>query len=493
MQTNTNSTSCPDQREPGGLTFSFSSEFAKARFGDQRLNKRVIRFLDTALRRPECSLPKMAGGPSGALGVYRLVANDKVTASTVAAPHEAQTVVRCAAEQAVLVVHDSSTFGYGKDTKRTGLGEIAGGGVGFLTHVSLAVSEPSRKPLGVLKHRAWARPAATPTAKPAKAKSDWARRKHLAENPEENESLRWLEQALETGKMLAGVPHVHVADRESDDYKYLAELHGAGEHFVTRVSTNRVLGKGPDLYTKLDGMVVQLCREVRINRRGSGPGPKQRKINPPRDERMAKLQISAGRQEIPRTSRAPRTAPKSLELNYVLVQEIDMPPDVEPVIWRLVTNLPVDTPEQIARVVDIYRSRWVVEEFFKALKTGCSFNDHQLESFEGLTKLLALLLPLAWKLMELRSVAREEPDAPATVVLSARQVTVLRVLHDKQHPKSPLAAKPTTKDAVYALARLGGHFKQNGDPGWQTIGAGLQRILQAEEDALALMNKIAPS
>ena len=50
----------------------------------------------------------------------------------------------------------------------------------------------------------------------------------------------------------------------------------------------------------------------------------------------------------------------------------------------------------------------------------------------------------------------------------------------------PLAARPTVKQAMYAVARLGGHFKQNGDPGWQTLGRGLQRLLQAEQDALAL-------
>ncbi len=482
MQTTTDITASTNAPGPGRLTFSFATEFAGARFGDRRLTKRAVRFLDGALVRPESSLPKMAGGESGAEGVYRLIANDKVTASKLADPHEAQTLGRCQAVGAVLVLHDTTTFGYGKDTKRQGMGIIAGGGMGFLAHVSLCVSEASRQPLGVLKHQAWARTPA-PT-QPAKGKPGHKRRAQTAEN---NESHRWLKQAKETGKMLGAVPHVHVADRESDDYKYLAALDDAGEAFVTRVSGNRSLGNGVDLFAKMDGMVVELCREVRLSRRGAEPGPAQRKAHPPRAERMARLEISAGRQEIRRATHAPRTAPKSLQLNYVLVREIDMPEGAEPVIWRLVTNLPVDTPEQIARVVDIYRSRWVIEEFFKALKTGCAFNNHQLESFEALSKLLALLLPLAWRLLELRSVARADPDAPAKVVLTAQQVAFLRVLHDRQHPKSPMAAKPTVKDVVYAVARLGGHFKQNGDPGWQTLGAGLQMLLQAEDHAMALI------
>jgi hypothetical protein len=202
---------------------------------------------------------------------------------------------------------------------------------------------------------------------------------------------------------------------------------------------------------------------------------------------MAKLEVSAGSVEIPRTRRASRTTPTALRLNFVLVKEVEVPQGAAPVTWRLVTDLPVSTPEEIARVVDIYRKRWNIEEFFKALKTGCSFNDHQLESYEALTKLLALLLPVAWKLLDLCTVARIEPEAPATVVLTAQQVQCLRILHDKQHPKAKMVEKPTVKQAIYALARLGGHFTHNGDPGWQTLGRGLQRVLQAEEDAVAML------
>ena len=336
-------------------------------------------------------------------------------------------------------------------------------------------------------------PAATQASVPAgaTAASKAAKQKRKRErNPEvENESSRWHKQALATGKALGPVAHVHVADRESDDYNYLAELFGPGELFVTRVSTDRVLGADMKLYEKMDGMVVQLCRQVHLSQREPAPGAKQRKTNPPREARLAKLEVSAGTITIPRTSRAPSSTPKALELHYVLVREIDVPAGLEAVVWRLVTNLPVSTADEIARVVDIDRRRWNIEEYFKALKTGCSFNDHQLDSYDGLTKLLALLLPVAWKLLEIRTVIRIRPEAPATVVLTAQQVECLRILHDKQHPKLKLPPQPTVNEAMYALARPGGHFKQNGAPGWQILGRGLHRLLQAEEDALALLER----
>ena len=38
----------------------------------------------------------------------------------------------------------------------------------------------------------------------------------------------------------------------------------------------------------------------------------------------------------------------------------------------------------------------------------------------------------------------------------------------------------TAKDALYAVARLGGHLKNNGDPGWQTLGRGFEKLLILE-------------
>jgi hypothetical protein len=36
--------------------------------------------------------------------------------------------------------------------------------------------------------------------------------------------------------------------------------------------------------------------------------------------------------------------------------------------------------DQVAAVVDHYRGRWTIEEFFKAIKTGCALEARQLES-----------------------------------------------------------------------------------------------------------------
>ena len=153
------------------------------------------------------------------------------------------------------------------------------------------------------------------------------------------------------------------------------------------------------------------------------------------------------------------------------------PPENEaPVEWFLFTTEPVDTEENVLAVVDHYRARWRIEELFKALKTGCAFEKRQLESFEALINALAIFLPLAWRLLHLRSQSAENPDAPATSLLDPDELEVLR-----RKARRPLPPEPTRRDVLLAIAALGGHLKHNGEPGWQTIGKGLEHLLAMVE------------
>ena len=127
--------------------------------------------------------------------------------------------------------------------------------------------------------------------------------------------------------------------------------------------------------------------------------------------------------------------------------------------------------EQIVAVIDAYRARWVIEEFFKALKTGCALEKRQLESYRALSNALAMFIPVAWRLLVARSLARTAPDAPASVFLSSVQLQLLK--HKLQLNALPL----TLQQATYAVARLGGHLRRNGPPGWQTLARGFEALL----------------
>ncbi len=167
--------------------------------------------------------------------------------------------------------------------------------------------------------------------------------------------------------------------------------------------------------------------------------------------------------------------PKWLPVNVVHVVEVAAPAGTKPIEWTLLTTEPVATASDVLAVVDSYRARWVIEEYFKALKQGCAVEKRQLESYDALCKALAILMPIAWKLLELRSLGRADGTRPAHEALSITQLTILRACGSMK-----LGKKPTCRDAMLAVAALGGHIKNNGDPGWQVLGRGLERLLLLE-------------
>ena len=161
----------------------------------------------------------------------------------------------------------------------------------------------------------------------------------------------------------------------------------------------------------------------------------------------------------------------AVSLNVVYVWE-PSPPEGQPAVsWVLYTTEPVLTAEQLWTIVDHYRSRWTIEELFKALKTGCNIEKRQLESFHGLANTLSIFLPIACKMLLARSLVRAAPNAPARQILPA---VLLHLLQEHLQLPAPLQ---TAEQALFAIAKLGGHLRRNGAPGWQTIGRGFEALL----------------
>jgi hypothetical protein len=170
---------------------------------------------------------------------------------------------------------------------------------------------------------------------------------------------------------------------------------------------------------------------------------------------------------ISRPQSAAAECAEELILNVVRVWESEPPADQPSVEWLLYTSEPIDTPNDVLRVIDWYRARWTIEEYFKALKTGCALEKRQLEDLPALVNVLALFIPIAWRLLLLKSEARDVPDSSATTILEPEELEVLRIAGRKK-----LSANPTAEEAMLAVAALGGHLKHNGRPGWQTLAHG---------------------
>jgi hypothetical protein len=221
-----------------------------------------------------------------------------------------------------------------------------------------------------------------------------------------------------------------------------------------------------------------LEREVALSARGHYPskGSNQSSVFPARGRRMARLQIRAGRRELFINHNVPAHFPQSLLLNSLEIREVDPPESEPPILWRLATTESIDTPAQVASVVDAYRQRWLIEEFFKALKTGCRYQQLQLQTGRALLVALAIETAIAWRMLLLRWIANPDFEQPATNILPEEQLKLLIALSEAES-KQPLHKEPNVNEAIVEIARLGGHIKNNGPPGWLVLRRGLDKLL----------------
>jgi hypothetical protein len=443
-----------------------SAELSEAELGDERLNRRLGQLADQLAKRPGASFPK-ALDDAELEAAYRFFGNDRVQPEEIIAPHFRQSARRAAEHAHVIVAHDTTQFEFSGATKRRGLGRlIKPSAQGFFGHFSLAISaDGSRQPLGLLALETVIR-SGVPTPRKLRRHSD-----------NRGESSRWRNCVDDAERLLDGrTSAIHVMDREADSYSLFAALTEANRSFVIRSFQDRVLASDDEtrLRAKAKAARVTLRREVPLSPRPKIAGPKGDR-HPARRFRVAKLCYASATVELPRTSDARTSVSQTLSMNIIHVFEPAPPRGQPPVEWFLLTNLPVDTPDAIGFAVDCYRARWTIEEFFKALKTGCGYERRQLESAESLLNALAIFAPVAWRLLLLRHVARSDEKAAATTALTTTQLAVLRAVS-----KQKLPARPTAKQAMLAVAKLGGHLKNNGDPGWIVLGRGLHDLLVME-------------
>jgi hypothetical protein len=124
----------------------------------------------------------------------------------------------------------------------------------------------------------------------------------------------------------------------------------------------------------------------------------------------------------------------------------------------------------------------------KILKTGCRYEDLQLRTGHALLNALCVLIPVARILLQLRWVERTQPETPASEILTTTQIEVL-VRHSTGRARL-LPSQLTVRQALWAIAALGGHLAHNGPPGVLTLLRGFHTLLRMEEAVLALNGQL---
>lgn len=401
-------------------------------------------------------------------GAYRHLTSPAVTLGNVVAPHVEQARQRIREAGSAYAVHDTTDFTFGGQAEREGLGPVQGDDQGFLAHLSLAVSaDGQRIPLGLLAVGTRVRGAAG--RRTGNERDKWAL------------GMAHASQGLEADKL------IHVADREGDVYEVLCWLMQEQRRFIVRAAQDRVVLEQLEseeknhLFAAAQAAPAQMEVEVQLGPRAhKGRAAKDVRRHPVRRTRKARLAYSATCVRLKRPLTSSKKLPASQSINVVRAWEVQPPAGQQPVEWILLTSEPIDTPQQVQQVVEGYRTRWCIEEYIQAIKTGCGYEQSQLESAHALFNMLGYCLVVAYALLLMRAQSRARQPLPAEHFFTPAQLACLRALSRRALP-----ANPSVQQALLACARLGGHLRRNGLPGWRTLSTGYSRLLDYEQGFLA--------
>ena len=447
-------------------------DLSRADLGDPRRVSRAQQVVERLAASPNASLPDALVTDAELEGAYRLFSNGSVSFERLFDAHAHGTAERARGSEVVLAIHDTTPCAF-RHADPKEVGYLNTGKPGFALHLTLLVDTREwRRPLGLTHAEILSR-----TKPPRRRGTKHRTPNHISAKDPNREFLRWHRGIGITESRLAGsgASVIHIADRESDSYELMATCFEHGERFIFRARNNRNAvqdGARVSIRDLIDGSDVMLEREVPLSRRLGAPVPKRRRAHPPRESRMARLCFSQNKATFERPHIVGAHLAKMIDVNVLHVFEKNAPDGQEPVDWLLYTTESLDTAQQIETVVDYYRCRWQIEELNKALKTGCVVQERKLESFDALTTMLALSLPIAVELLALRTLANADSSSPAALVLHKQELAALRHMSHR-----PLPNNPTVQDALWCIAGLGGHIKNNGPAGWQVLQRGMEKFV----------------
>jgi hypothetical protein len=328
-------------------------------------------------------------------------------------------------------------------------------------------------PLGLVGQISWTREEisdATPAEKNAKRK----------QKPiEEKESYRWLQGFQAAERAAIACPQstcVCVGDSESDIYDVFAVAATCQQknlHVLVRAGQKRNTTEDQDWVEQARQTPVIGTQTVTVRARQAKTETAKSPRSRSREARTAEVEIRKATIDLCRPDYGDRRLPKAVRVNVVLVAEANPPEGADPISWMLVTTLPIETDEDVQRIISSYCTRWQIEVYFRTLKSGCRIEQRRFETLDRVLNCLAFYSVIAWRVMYLCHLGRECPDLDCEVLFEPSEWKSVYTILKLELPKQGC---PKLNDVVRAIARLGGFINRpKNDPGTQTLWIGLQR------------------
>lgn len=456
-------------------------EMNESNLGDKRLDDRILQIVSDFGERPTASIPAACGGCSELAAAYRFFDNDRVTSEKILSSHISKTHQRIAAQEVALFVQDTSEIDLTRPKQKVqGAGPLdRSARRGAFLHLMEAFTTDG-VPLGAVWADIWARDEES-----LEISAEEKQRQRKAAKIEDKESYRWIEgvqQARDVAQKCPGTKCVVISDSESDIYELFIEPRGEINpiQWLVRLCQNRAVLKSDDspaglIRQRVLAAPVRFTKQIQVRGRTAKVSCEKRGRRQPRQDREATVEIRTTTM----TLRPPYRPGEKLEkvtVNVVMVREVNPPDDDEPIEWILITTLPIDTLEQVFEIIQYYCTRWMIELFFKTLKSGCCVENRRFEALDRLTACLAVYIIVAWRTLLVYRLGQSCPDIDCETIFDPSEwKSVWVAVHRKNPPKK----SPTLKVMVRLIAQLGSYVNRTNrkdPPGPQTVWLGIQRM-----------------
>ena len=370
--------------------------------------------------------------------------------------HIAATGERAAASESdyLIAAQDTTYYNYSGHHQLSGLGRIQGNVRGLMQH-NVLLTDETGLPLGLLGQQYWTRDGAMDWPEGHKESQKWFKGLAAINQQAQGSSKRW----------------IAVEDREGDIFNFFKAEREPNVELLVRLCQPRnveVLSAG--VVTPLPTVATHLDERghyrVQIEREG-------RPVELTVQLQAAPVSIYPNKDLSPAKHKT-----QSLSLvvaTEVACQEVKTQDDCfdpeKALTWVLLTSLPIETPEQVQRVVRFYALRWRVERLHFTLKSG-ALNVEQLQfgDVHTLTNALAFYSVVAWQLLALTYALRHDPMQPAERLFEGDDLALLQ----------RLARKPihSVQAAALALSKLVGFTpsKKQPLPGVKVLATAIERF-----------------
>ena len=414
-------------------------QFTNLNIRDRRLQKRAVIIAEACASRPQASIPNKFSEWAGLKAAYRFFDNPKASHQSIQSQHYNNVLQDARASlETSLFIQDGSELLFNTHKWTHGLGPTSDGdGNGLMFHSCLVAKyHHSKEPevLGLGYQEAWVRPEEKPKDK-EKESAVWLRTLEKMGPPES----RW----------------ITVGDRGNDIYEFLQGADELKWKFIVRARHDRkvvVNGESKRLFPWIRKLAAKCKAPLYLRANGkefSG-------------EVLLELTWTAAEILPPGKQEAKET----IAATYIRVGCPERPK----IEWLLITNLPIANEEDARRAVEIYRRRWLVEDYHKALKTGCRVEENQFKQAHRILALFGLLGVIATKLLAMREVCRLDQLKPAKGAIPPKLILLV-----EKHLGKTIQTK---REFWRCVAQMGGFIgrKSDGEPGWQTIWKGYQKL-----------------